>query len=102
MVLARPVLPLRLVRLERKLSDRLFRPLSTREAAQFLGLDKKELRRLRSRGEIEPCGSVAANRYGRTYRYPVFAVTDLVRMRSTADPCCVERTSPCPTSNALS
>lgn len=71
-----------LVQLERKLAKRVFRPLSFREAANFLGVDKKELRQLRACGEIEPSGSAAASRHGRSYSYPVFAVSDLIRVRN--------------------
>jgi hypothetical protein len=71
-----------LAQLERRLAKRAFRPLSFKEAAQFLGVDKKELRRLRHCGEIKPSGYEVASRYGRNYSYPMFSVNDLIRIQS--------------------
>lgn len=78
--------PRALTRLERRLAKQVFRPLSGGEAAKFLGVDKKDLRRLRDEGAISPCGLVSANRYGRSYSYPVFAVDDLVQVRNALEP----------------
>ncbi|MBL4918624.1 hypothetical protein [Szabonella alba] len=68
--------------LDRKLCMRLYRPLSGREAAGFLGLDKKAFRHLRKEIGIEPSERIPASRHGRSYSYAVFAVSDVIRMQS--------------------
>lgn len=75
-----------LSRLERKLWKLLYRPLSARETAEFLGLDKKTLRALCKHLGIEPCSRIPANRHGQRYSYAVYSVSDLIRMRTLPDP----------------
>lgn len=74
--------------LDRKLHKRLYRPLSAREAASFLGLDKKTFRRLREDFGISPCERIPASRHGRAYSYAVFSVPDVIRMQSMLPPLC--------------
>lgn len=69
--------------LDRRIYKRLYRPMSAREAAGFLGIDKKAFRHLRQEVGIEPSERIPASRHGRSYSYAVFAVSDVIRMQST-------------------
>lgn len=69
--------------LEKKIHRRLYRPLSKREAAEFLGV---EGRLLRSRFGVEPVGRIPASRHGRNYSYAVYSVTDLINARCQCSP----------------
>lgn len=79
----------------RKLHERLYRPLSAREAAGVLGMDKKAFRLLREDLGITPCGRIAASRYGRAWSYVVFAVSDVMRMQSMMPAVCRRERGPC-------
>lgn len=74
--------PAQLNSLEAKLSKQLYRPLSAREAVAFLKIDKNAFRSLKADLGIAPCKHVSTKRHGKSYRYAVYAVTDLIEARS--------------------
>lgn len=75
-----------LVRLRKRIRRRFMEPLSVRMAAQFLGIDKRGLSRLRQDGLLKPDCRVEACSHGRRYQYAAYRVPDLIAFALTRAP----------------
>lgn len=67
-----------LARLHKQIRRKLADPLSTRMAARTLGMEKRDLARLRQQGLLVPDRRLEAGRQGRRYQYAAYGVPELI------------------------